>query len=293
MADKVKFLADIQNASADTRFAAWRAAGEQNAEVIPELAKIAGGHDPGVRKAALEAMTTLTHSVGKEAVDPKRAGVSKGLLSVAASTSYAAPVRAQALRLVSLIAADDAIPALVKLFASAELREEAIYAVERIPGLAASKAIAGAYASAPDDFKPRVLAALGHRRAAEGVPLAAAAMKSANKDLAAAGAKAYGRIGRAAPGVRFPAGDWDSRLRYADAQVAAGNAAEAMPHYTAALGAPEEHIQCAAIVGLAKVDTAEAAAAFFPKLKSPDRKVRITAEQAWKRMASTVPPKGN
>ena len=292
MADTSAFLADIQNANGDTRFAAWRAAGEQSAEVIPELAKLAGGNDPGVRKAALEAMTTLTHSVGKDAVSSKRDAVSKALLEVATSSSHAAPVRAQALRLASLIAADDAIPALVKLFASAELREEAIYAVERIPGSVASKAIAAAYPSAPDDFKPRILAALGHRRAAEGVPLAATAMKSANKELAAAGAKAYGRIGRTAAGVRFPAAEWDSRLRYADAQVAAGNATEAMPHYTAALAAPEEHIQCAAIVGLAKVDTAEAAAAFFPKLKSPDRRVRITAEQAWKRMASTVPPKG-
>jgi hypothetical protein len=40
------------------------------------------------------------------------------------------------------------------------------------------------------------------------------------------------------------------------------------------------------------MDTAQAAATIFPKLKSPNRKVRITAEQSWKRMASTVPPKG-
>jgi HEAT repeat protein len=211
---------------------------------------------------------------------------------VATASSYATPVRAQALRLVSLIGSDDVIPPLLKLFASPELREEAIYAVERIPGAAASKAIASAYASAPDDFKPRILAALGHRRAAEGVPLAAAAMKSANKEIASAGAKAYGRIGKATAGVRLPAGEWDSRLRYADAQVATGNHAEAMPHYKAALEAPEEHLQCAAIVGIARMDTAEGASTIFPKLKSSNRNVRITAEQAWKRMASTVPPKG-
>src|SRR5687767_2689725 len=127
MADKTKFLTDIQSASADTRFAAWRSAGEQGADVIPELAKIAGGKDPGVRKAALEAMTTLTHSVGK-------AGVSKALIAVAAGSSYATDVRAQSLRLASLIASDDAIPSLVGLFKSADLREEAIYALERIPG---------------------------------------------------------------------------------------------------------------------------------------------------------------
>ena len=292
MADKTKFLSDIQSESADTRFAAWRAAGEQSADVIPDLAKIASSRNPGMRKAALEAMTTLTHSVGKDAMNSKRAGVSAALVGVATGSSYQEPVRAQALRLVSLIGSDDVIPLLLKLFASPELREEAIYAVERIPGDAASKAIASAYAAAPDDFKPRILAALGHRRAAEGVPLAAAAMKSANREIAAAGAKAYGRIGKASAGARFPAGEWDSRLRFADAQVAAGNHAEAMPHFKAALEAPEEHLQCAGIVGIAKMDTAEGASTIFPKLKSSNRKVRITAEQAWKRMASTVPPKG-
>ena len=292
MADKAKFLLDIQSANADTRFAAWRAAGKQAHDVVPELAKIAGDAEPGVRKAALEAMTTLTHSVGKDARDMKRAGVSKALVDVATSTSYATPVRAQALRLVSLIGGDDAIPPLVKLFGSADLREEAIYAVERIPGDAANKAIASAYANVPDDFKPRLLAALAHRRAPEGVPLAVAAMKSSNAETAAAGAKAFGRIGRTVPAVRFPARDWDSRLRFADAQMAAGNHGEAMPHYKAALEAPEDHIQCAAIVGIARMDTAEAAATIFPKLRSPNRKVRMAAEQAWKRMASTVPPKG-
>ena len=83
MADKTKFLADIQSASADTRFGAWRSAGEQGVDVIPELAKIAGGKDLGVRKAALEAMTTLTHSVGKDARDTKRVGVSQALGAVA------------------------------------------------------------------------------------------------------------------------------------------------------------------------------------------------------------------
>jgi hypothetical protein len=291
MADRTKFLSDIQSESADTRFAAWRAAGEQGSDVIPELAKIAASASPGMRKAALEAMTTLTHSVGKDAMNAKRADVSAALVGVATGSSYAPAVRAQALRLVSLIGSDDVIPPLMKLFGSAELREEAIYAVERIPGDAASKAIASAYASAADDFKPRILAALGHRRAAEGVPLAAAAMKSSNKEIASAGAKAYARIAKPSA-VRIPAADWDSRLRFAEAQVVAGNYDDAMHHYNAALAAPEEHLQCAAIVGIAKMDTAVAAATIFPKLKSTNRKVRLTAEQAWKRMASTVPPKG-
>ena len=77
----------------------------------------------------------------------------------------------------------------------------------------------------------------------------------------------------------------DSLLRYADAQVKQGNPGEAMRLYKTALDRPEEHWQCAAIIGIAKIGTSEAAVTIFPKLKSPDRKVRITAQKAWDGMA--------
>ena len=51
--------------------------------------------------------------------------------------------------------------------------------------------------------------------------------------------------------------------------------------YKQALDREAEHWQCAAIIGMAKLGTPEAAAAILPKLKSTDSKVRITAEKAW------------
>ncbi|MGH9719317.1 MAG: hypothetical protein ACRD8O_03840 [Bryobacteraceae bacterium] len=296
MADRAKFLADIASDNADVRFAAWRSAGELEADVIGELAKLAVSDRPGVGKAAREAIHTLVHSVGKDAGAARRGEVAKALVAVAASSAAAMPARVLALRDLSVIAAESDVAAIGKLIHDPDLREEAVFSIERIPGSAPDKTLAAAYRESKDDFKPRLLAALGHRRAQEGVALAVDAMRSSNKEIAVAGARAYGRIGRKPAGaVRVPDAsgleEWlkidviDSQLRFADEQVKQGNHTEAMRIYKTALDRPEEHWQCAAIVGIAKMGSPEAAVAIFPKLKSGNRKVRITAANAWKQMA--------
>ena len=60
---------------------------------------------------------------------------------------------------------------------------------------------------------------------------------------------------------------------------------DAIRYYTDFLNRPEEHLQCAAIIGLSKTGTPEAAALIFSKLKSKDNTVRITAGKAWAAMA--------
>lgn len=293
-----KFLAAIQSDNADVRFAAWRQAGEMDAGVIPQLGKLAAGPTPGVAKAAREALNTIVHSAGKEPGGARRAEVVKRMLELA-GPEYNLPVRVLALRLLSHIAGEDAVPAIAKWLAEPDLREEAVFCLERISGDAPIKTLIASYKEAKNDFKPRILAALGHRRAAEAVPLCLAAMRSPDKEIAMAGIKAFGRIGRKPAVVaRFPdpAGlsefqkidRMDSLLRYADAQREQGNTAEAMKYYKIALDRPEEHWQCAAIIGIGKMGTPEGAATIFPKLKSADRTVRITAEKVWNAMATAA-----
>lgn len=295
MPDEQTFLSDIQSDDADVRFAAWREAGEAPVSAIPELGKLAASESPGVRKAAREALTTMTHSVGKETGTAKRAEVVKGLLDLTGSV-YTGPVRAHAFRLLSNIAGEDSVDAIAKEIRNPELREEVVYCLERIPGPAPIQALIASYENAADEFKPRILAALGHRRASGAVGLCVEAMRSPNKEIAVAGVKAFGRIGeKPAAAPAYPdaealsewqkIGRMDGMLRYADAQVEAGNAAEAMPVYQLALEHPEEHWQCAAIIGIAKIGTPQAAAAIFPKLESDNSTVRITARKAWKGMA--------
>jgi HEAT repeat protein len=141
--------------------------------------------------------------VGKDPGSPNRAAVVKGLLDIA-SPAYSLPVRVHALRLLSNIAAEDAVPMIAELLKSPELREEAIYAIERIPGAASERALLSAYEPAAADFKPRVLAALGHRRVEEAATLCLQAMRSQTPDIAWVGARAFGRIGSKPPAAAIP-----------------------------------------------------------------------------------------
>ena len=70
-----KFLADIRNANADVRYGAWSRAGERDPEVIPDLGTLLTAEQPGVRKAAGEALKNIVHSVGKEPGGARRAAV--------------------------------------------------------------------------------------------------------------------------------------------------------------------------------------------------------------------------
>jgi HEAT repeat protein len=283
-----KLLAAIQSESAEERFAAWRSAADVDPKAIAELGRLAASENPGVAKAAREAITTMTHG------SPRKAAVVKQLIALAATAAL--PVKAHAYRSLSLIATESDVPAIAKGLADPQVREEAVFCLERIPGAASDKALMAAYKGAASDFKPRILYALGHRRAADAVLLCLEAMRSPDKEIAMAGVKAYGRIGvkpAVAPPLPDTGGmtDWqkidrmDSLLRYADEQARKGDHAEALRVYRTALGRPEEQWQCAAIIGIAKLGTAEAAALIHPKLKSANSNVRITAQNAWKGMA--------
>ena len=137
----------------------------------------------------------MVHAVGKDPASANRSGVVKGLVEIG-GPDYALPVRVHALRLLSNVAGEDSVAAIAKWIGSAELREEVVYCLERIPGEASNKALMAAYQDAADEFKPRILAALGHRRAQSAVPLCLEAMRSPNKDIAVMGVRAFGRIGK-------------------------------------------------------------------------------------------------
>jgi HEAT repeat protein len=296
-AQSEKFLKEIQNENADVRYAAWIRTGEMDPEVIPELAKLLTTVPPGVRRAAEEALKNMVHSVGKDPSAPKRAAVVRQFIALTAD-GHATWVRTIALRHLSLIGGDETVPAAGKLLLNAELQEEAVFCLERIPGKAATQALMKAGPQVSDAFKPRILAALGHRADDEATDLCAQAMASPNVDVSLAAMKAVTRIGKKPSGdvkhVNEAAlSDWqkteftDSILRYGDAQVKRGNADEAVKVYKEILQRPQEHLQCAALIGLGKANTPEAAALIFTKLHSDNRTVRITAGKVWASMAKS------
>lgn len=292
--DTKKLLADLQSDNADVRYAAWARGGELDADAIPELAKLFGASQPGIRKAGDQALYKLVHSVGKETGGAKRAAVVRGLVNLLGSdqTQW---VRTIALRHLSLIGNDTAVPAAAKLMRDPKLQEEAVYCLERIPGKAATAALMESYSAVAVDFKPRVLAALGHRRAEESTELCAQAMASADAAVALAAFKAVARIGRKPAGSLRPLKEdglsvWqkfdraDALVRYAEEQVKRANPAEAIKLFAEMLQRQEEHLQCAAVIGLSRTGTAEALKLISTKLDSTNNTVRITARKAWDRM---------
>jgi HEAT repeat protein len=290
-----KFLSDIRSSDAEVRYAAWTHAGEMDPEVIPQLGKLLVAVEPGVRKAADESLKRMVHGVGKQPGGARRGAVVKELIVLTAD-GQAAWTRTMALRHLSLIGGDETVPAAARLLRDAELQEEAVFCLERIPGTASTEALIGAFSSVGDSFKPRILAALGHRRAEEATALCAAAMESPNVEIMMAGLKSTARIGKKPSGNIKPPDygsltGWqkieytDSTLRYADDQVRRGNVEDAIKYYRDFLSRPEEHLQCAAIIGLGQTGSPEAAALIFTKLKSTNNTVRITAGKVWAAMA--------
>ncbi len=306
-----KFLAAIKGDDAEARKAAWLSADQMDPQVIPALSALQVSKKPGVRKAAAEALNHVVHSVGKE-LDPaalranrgrpnapdeqnKRQRVVQGLLGLLDGKRHQ-DEKVAALRHLSLVADTDSVAPIAKLIHDEKLREEVVFCLERIPGKVSEEALLEALDGAADDFKPRIIAALGHRQADAAMGVCFEAMKSSDTTLAMAGMKAGARIGATvADNVQLPDRDslsnWqkvehdDSSLRYADAQVTRGDAEQAFRIYRETLDREEEHLQCAAIIGLAKIGTADAAAVIYPKLSSDNNTVRITAQKAWVMMS--------
>ena len=304
-------MSSLRSDDGEANLEAWTKADQMDPSVIPSVSELLTSKKPNVRRAADEALKAIVHAVGKT-VDPRGLGANLGrpdalgrmdprqqvvghLLSLLDAKRDLVE-KTTALRHLSLIATTDAVAKVSSLIDDPQLREEVVFCLERIPGKASEEALLAALPAAADNFKPRILAALGHRRADEAAAVCLDAMQSANITIAMAGMKAWGRIGRSTGAeAQFPELDslseWqktefdDSLLRYADAQVENGNPGEAARIYGDALGRDEEHLQCAAIIGMAKIGTATAAAAIFPKLTSENSTVRITAKQAWSRLA--------
>jgi HEAT repeat protein len=294
-AQSQKFLAEIQDKNADVRYSAWIRTGEMDPEVIPELGKLVGTAEPGVRRAAEEALKNMVHSVGKNPAAPKRPAVVQQFLVLTVDKNPTW-TRTIALRHLSLIGGDEIVPMASKLLWDANVREEAVFCLERIPGTAATVALMAALPDADSVFQQRLLAALGHRRDEEATDVCARFITSKNPDLAIAGMKAVARIGKR-PSMEIKTPDqatlsaWqkveysDSVLRYADEQVRRGNTKHPIETYQNMLKQPQEHLQCAAIVSLGKMKSPEAAALVSGMMKSENNTVRITATKVYAAMS--------
>lgn len=282
------FLAGVQSGDPDIQLAAWKEADKQGAAAIAPLSKLLTSDNMSIAKTASQSIMKIVHSVGQTKDNPARKEVIRSLIELLKLESKVA--QTLAFRALSLLADSDSVAVIAPFLGDADLREEAVFCLERIPGEAAIDALIDGAGKVPDEFKPRVFAALGHRKAEKAVPAIENYMQSANSDLAITAADAISRIG-VTPQADPPAEEklsprqksklLDCYLRFCDARIAKGDFDFAQGYLLQFLSRQdegvEEHALCAAIISVAKIDKPEITAAIVRQLERPLYIVRDTA----------------
>ena len=216
-------------------------------KALAELPK----YDWGNSRAALNTIDdAVVQSHGDEAA---RADLETRLLAVLGAADSTPAAKQFCCRKLAMIGTVKAVPALAPLLADKDMSHMARYAIERIPGQEASKALGGAAGKLTGQLKIGMINSLGARRDAASTPMLTGLLKDSDAQVASAAASAIGRIG-----AKDAAGPLMEYL--AAAPTATQGAA-----YDAALELA---------TGLTATDKA-AAAAIFEKLYAADRPIRV------------------
>jgi HEAT repeat protein len=297
--DKDEFLEQLKSQNTQVQVKAWMQADQQEPSIIQELGDLLLSQKPNIAKAAHEAMKRIVHSVGKDPSDPKRKVVSEQLIQLL--NKEAIDVRIITLRLLSLIADTEIVPKITPWIQHPQLREEVVFCLERIPNSAATEALIQCVEIVPDSFKPRIIAALGHRKDEKATDVMRKYLESSNSEIVMATIKAVSYIGKH-PGVNPPALDvmsprqkkiaLDCALRFTDAQIAKGNIEMAMDIldsiFAERADTMEEHYICAGIITAAKIDNPDVITGIGKLLTHKHYIVRDTAKRALIDMDNTT-----
>ncbi len=209
-----------------------------------------------------------------------RTAVETGLIGILTNAEATVAARHYACRILRDYGSAKAVPALAKLLTSAESAQIALFALDGIPGKEAAAALRDSLGDVTPAIRAAALTALGRRRDADAVPLAARYASDADRAVADAALFALGQIGTAASatallGMTVPKPlqtDWNDACLYCAEhllRVGAKPAAEAI--YKRLFG-PDmpAHVRAAALGGLAELGSAEAINALLNMLKSDD-----------------------
>jgi HEAT repeat protein len=226
---------------------------EQQIEVLKTT------YDWGQSRVPLNELSNhIRESLGNEA---ELKNIRTALLSVLDSEAkYAA--KQYALRELSVIGNDECVPPLAKMLTDEELSDMVRFALERIPGEAADKALIGALGTAEGKIEIGIVNSLGDRGCRSAVSAVAPLTGSSDETLACAAISALGKMGgsEAADALTKAAGSvsdklkpavYDASLNCADQMVVEGNKAGAQKMYAALnkQGVPQP-VRTAALKGL-------------------------------------------
>jgi len=140
---------------------AWQSAEVAGAPAVKPLAEAMMDPDFEIARAAKRGLYRIVRHAGRPGAKGEAKAVTVELVSVLQSAP--APVRREALWLLSEIAGDEAIATMAALLADAEVREAARCSLMRFDGRKATAAFKSAFASAPEEFKPALAESLQER----------------------------------------------------------------------------------------------------------------------------------
>jgi HEAT repeat protein len=165
-----EFIAKIKSTDDKVRGPAWQGAATCGAPAIKPLAEVMTDPNPEIARAAKRAIEVIVRHAGRPGAKKEAQAAEKELVPLLKNN--AAPVRREALWMLSEIASDDAVAPMAALLSDPEVREDARCALVRIPGRKATAALKSAFAKGPeDDFKYALADALRIRgEKVEGYP---------------------------------------------------------------------------------------------------------------------------
>ncbi len=286
-----QFIEDIKSDKEEVQLEAWTNADQEDPEVILPLSELLVSDNIKISKAADEALKRITHSVGKKLEGERWEQVVGNYVKVLEG-DYPTWSKGIALRHLSKIGKEGCVESAVKLIGKEDLREEVVFCLERIPGKKATMALVEAVDDADEDFKPRILVALGKREDPAGLPPLITAMGSDNNEIAITAMKAVSNIGKQVDAPKLPEYNelsrWkkfeyvDSWLRYCDKLVEKGNTEDTFGIYRTILeNSQDEHFRCAAVVSLSKMGISKAKNLIQNRVENdPSYIVQITAKKA-------------
>jgi len=283
-------LEQLKSTDGNVRMQAVDALAPIGAPAVAPLFALMGGENRVLDKAAQMATEKLVYYAARPAGVREREAVAEALAKEA-QAKHPADVRRFALRMVSFVGGDAVVPALGQLLTDPEVREMARWALCRIPGEPALRALAGGLPRSDPDFKVGLIAALGARRDPLVIPLLKGVLGDRNEAVRIAALDAMAHIPDASlePTLRDALGKGSDNeklqarkayLRLGASLLAKGDTATAQTIFSYMYeNAPAEHERCAGLAGLAKAGGTAALGTLLAALDSPGLTIRGVAKQ--------------
>jgi len=282
-----EFIGRIESGDANVRHEAYENAAKMGPGAIEPLGKPLASMDRSVSMAARVALEKIVGPVTRPGAESERRAASEALLKLAEPTHPVA-VRKYALELLGVAGRDEAVPTLARLLGDAEVGETARWALERIPGDAACKALTDAIQNTRlICTRAALIKTVGVKKYAGAVPVLIKQAKDGNIAVRMEAVDALGRIGDlAGESAVLAALDsgfarernraFDAYLRLARAQVDQPDVSLKMYRKALQLALADSE-RCAIVAGIGEAGATGSVDELISFLTDPSPAVRETA----------------